>query len=150
MEYVAGYWPAAGGFLVAFGLLSGCFLVVCCLLWLLCSYECFLLRPMICNILWNMLCDILWNIWPAAGCLLLAFLLLFGCLLLAVALAVIRKLLAVVYVVEYVLGYIEQSFVGYLTLLALWLLSVRFLVAFWLFALCCGSCAPTNAICCGI
>jgi hypothetical protein len=67
-----------------------------------------------------------------------------------VALAVIRKLLAVAYVVEYVLEYIEQSFAGYLTLLAFRLLSVRFLVAFWLFALCCGCCAPTNIHCCGI
>jgi hypothetical protein len=35
-------------------------------------------------------------------------------------------------------------------LVAFWLLSVCFLVDFGLFALCCGSCAPTNALCCGI
>ena len=82
-------WSAAGYCLVAFWSLSGCFLVVCSLLWLLRSYECCLLWYMLWNMLRNMLCIV-------CG--------IFG----------------------------------------------QLLVAFWLFALCCGCSAPTNALCCGI
>jgi hypothetical protein len=85
------------------------------------------------------------------GLLLVAFWLLFGCLLFTVDLALLRMLVAVAYVVEYVgiccgivCGIFDQL------LVAFWLLSVCILVAFWLFTLCCGCCAPTNALCSGI
>jgi hypothetical protein len=48
--------------LVAFGLLSGCFLVVCSLLWLLRSYECSLLWHMMWDMFWNMVWNSLWDI----------------------------------------------------------------------------------------
>jgi membrane-associated phospholipid phosphatase len=48
-----------------------------------------------------------------SGCFRFAFWLLSGCLLFAVALALLRMLLAVAYVVEYVVGF----FVGYLAAL---------------------------------
>jgi hypothetical protein len=95
-----------GQLLVAFGLLSGCFLVAfwlfagCCGYCLLCSYECTLLWHMWWNIWWN----VLWNI----------------------------------------MGIFGQLQVAY------WLHSGRFLIAGWLFSFCCGCCARSNALCCGI
>jgi hypothetical protein len=61
VEYVEGCavssWLLPGCVLVAFWLLYGCFLVGRSLLWLLCSYDCFLLSHMLWNMVRNMLRD---------------------------------------------------------------------------------------------
>jgi hypothetical protein len=66
------FGQAAGSILAASWLFSDCVLVVCCLLWMLCSYECSLLWHMLWNIAWNILWNMLWDMWPAAGCVLVA------------------------------------------------------------------------------
>jgi hypothetical protein len=64
--------PAAGSILAASLSFSSCVMVVCCLLWMLCSYECSLLLHMLWNIVWNMLWNMLCDMGPAAGCVLVA------------------------------------------------------------------------------
>jgi hypothetical protein len=82
-----------------------------------------------------------------SGCVLVVFGLRSGCLLFTVAFVLLQMLFAVVYVVEYVVGYLANC---WLLLIGFGSFPGRFLIAVWLFALCCGLCDNTNAFCCGI
>jgi hypothetical protein len=94
----------------------------------------------------------LWDIWPAAGLLSGRFLLAVWLVALCCGSCVLTHALCCGICCGICCGHFCVIFCVIFgqQVDALWMRSGCFLVAFWLFALCCGCFAPTNALRCGI
>jgi hypothetical protein len=148
-----------GQLLVAVWLLSGCFLVVarccgscaptnaCC-----CGICCGIFVGICCGIVCGIFDQLLVSFWLLSVCFLDAFWLFVLCCGSCAPTNALFSGICFGFCCGICCWFLCRIF-GQL-LLAFWLMSGCFQVAFWLFAFCCGRCAPTNdlcgGICCGI